>query len=89
MKDEQKGKISMDINNVRKILISEYTDLCWVLNNSAIENQNISINPKVIKPHMDMLRLCIGILAATYIEGRKDFQSVGDNELPIFKTPNE
>lgn len=77
--------MKVDFNNVRKILISEYSDLCFLLNNSVKENGRIVINPKEIKSHMDSLRLCVSIIAATSIDGREEFQPVGESELPIFE----
>lgn len=88
MKEEIKMKLGVDINNIRKILISEYTELCDLLNDSPKENENIIINARKIKSHMDLLRTCIAILATTFIQGREDFQAIEEKELPIFKLPN-
>lgn len=81
--------MKVDINKIRTILLRDYTDLCLTLNESIKKNGRIVLEAKDIKAQMDNLRLCLGIIAATSIEGRDDFQPVGKKELPILFLPEE
>ena len=86
----KKGKLGIDLNNIRVQLLVTYRDLCDDLNGSMLDNQNIIIDPKKIKSNLDQIRMYIGIIAAANIEGREDFKSVGDEiRLPFLNIPNE
>ncbi len=76
--------MNVDFNNIRKILISEYSELCHLLNHSPKMNESITVNASQLKYRMDSLRQLIGIIAATEINGRDDFKAVGETELPLF-----
>ena len=73
----ESGKLNFDLNGLRLSLLLSYKELCNDLNNSISENQNIIIEPQKIKSNMDNIRFCIGVLAAAFIEGHHDFNSVG------------
>ena len=81
--------MKVDINNIRRISIEDYRDLCMILNESIKTNGRIILEAKDIKAQMDNIRLCLGILAATSIEGRDDFKTIEARELPILILPNE
>ena len=81
--------MKIDINNIRRMLLSDYTDLCLTLNRSIKNNSQIILEAKDIKAQMDNLRLCLGVIAATSIEGREDFKAIEGQELPILILPNE
>ena len=81
--------MKVDINNIRKILLGDYTDLCLILNESIKTNGHIILQAKEIKAQMDNLRLCLGIIAATSIKGREDFKAIEGKELPILILPHE
>jgi hypothetical protein len=79
--------MKVEFNNIRKYLISEYTDLCMLLNSSIEQDEKVVISVKDAKAHMDNLRMLVGIIAATEIKGREEFKAVGETELPLFKIP--
>lgn len=81
--------MKVDINNIRRILLGDYTELCLILNESINTNGKIILEAKDIKAQMDNLRLCLGIIAATSIEGREDFKAIKSKELPILISPIE
>jgi len=81
--------MKVNINNIRNISLGDYTDLCEILNESIKINGRIILEAKDIKPQMDNLRLCLGLIAAASIEGREDFQAIGEKELPILILPSE
>ncbi|MGV8944904.1 MAG: hypothetical protein ACOH1N_00615 [Lutibacter sp.] len=81
--------MKVDINNIRRISLGDYTDLCMILNESINTNGRIILEAKDIKVQIDSLRLCLALLAATSIEGREDFKAIGGKELPILILPNE
>ena len=81
--------MKVDINNIRRILLGDYTDLCLILNESIRPNGQIILEAKEIKAQMDNLRLCLGIIAATSMEAREDFKAIEGKELPILILPNE
>lgn len=81
--------MKVDINNIRRILLGDYTELCLILNESINTNGKIILEANEIKAQMDNLRLCLGIIAATSIEGREDFKAIEGKELPILISPNE
>jgi hypothetical protein len=76
--------MTIDLNNVRRNLLSTYSELCGFLNNSAVENESVIVDAKTLKSHMDHLGLIVSYLAAASIEGREDFIAVGEKELPRF-----
>jgi hypothetical protein len=43
----------------------------------------IKIEANDIKAHIDSLKLCLAVLAATQFKEYDDFQAVGEQELPI------
>jgi hypothetical protein len=79
----------VDLNNIRKILLNDYRDLCLILNESIKTNGLIKIEANDIKAQMDSLRLCLAILAATEFKECDDFQAIGEQELPILSLPQE
>ncbi len=80
------NNMKVDFNSIRKMLISEYSDLCFLLNNSIQPNDKVVLSINDVKSHMDSLRLLIGIIASTSLEGRDEFGPVGEKELPVFNT---
>lgn len=74
--EEIDGKLGINYNNLRLQLLLSYKDLCQQLN-SATDKGIITIESNKIQYNMDQIRLCIGILAATYINGNPDFSAVG------------
>jgi hypothetical protein len=81
--------MKVDINNIRKILLGDYTELCLTLNESIKNNGQIILEAKDIKAQMDSLRLCLALIGATSLEGREEFKAIGAKELPILILPNE
>lgn len=73
----------VNLNNIRKILLNDYRDLCLILNESIKVNGHIMLEAKDIKAQMDSLRLCLGIIASTSMDGRDDFVAFEQKELPI------
>jgi hypothetical protein len=72
------GKLGIEYNNLRIQLLLSYKDLCHQLNNS-MTNGVITIESKKIQYNMEQIRLIIGMLAASYINGNENFKVVGSD----------